>query len=227
MTDENEIETTSAQATALSSPHLSALREALLASIAAKEECSPDGWLWLCGTPVKQGTALYQAMRVLANGSILSQLREAEWSIEDIYQLADQWLEASQVHRTSRTYAMQILRNPRPPVVLKTFAAPPTLAMLALAASLLPDDPELAQDLALVLAWLAARAQGKRSVVVPTGAILRGRKGHADAVGITAQAGAKIWPILRDVILVKTLAHVPGVYSATYEIRPEYLAALR
>jgi len=66
-----------------------------------------------------------------------------------------------------------------------------------LALELAANDTETAEDLLLVLPWIAARAQGTDFVSVPTEALTQGKSRHPDAPGISAKRGRTAWRLVQ------------------------------
>lgn len=190
-----------------------------------------DGWrdvpFWMWGPPSRSGPRLYGTVATMGRGRVVRSMTDAGWTMDQLIAVLKEWLSAAKVHRSSRERAVAAFREPRAVVVRgRSHPLAPTLAMRALATRLAGDDTSLVDDIAKVLAWIAARAEGAPRVSVPSTALTQGKNRHVDAPGVSARRGREIWTILRDNVLQKTRGHSVGRFAAEYEICPEYRSIL-
>jgi hypothetical protein len=186
-----------------------------------------DTAYWLWGPPARAGSSLYAAAAAMGRGPIRRALTRVGWSREQLRRIFDQWLDAARVHAMAATRAWQVFDQPHAPVVEgRTTPKPITFQMRTEARALASDDPKLADDVATVLAWLAGRAQGCDLVSVPSTAITQGAQRHADAPGISARRGRKVWACIQPIFERKTRGHRPGTHPAEFQIKPKYFDIL-
>lgn len=202
--------------------NLSALRERL----AAADDAAgwPDTPMWMWGPRSRSGVALFGGVAAMGRGRITRALVGAGWTPSQLLLLLGEWLDAAKAHRSSRDRAWQVFQAPRAPVVQgRSKPSPPTWAMQALALQLGNGDAQVSEDIAIVLAWLAARAGGGPRVTVPSTALTQGRARHVDAPGISARRGRKVWPIVRDNVLRRTRNHSARRFAAEFEFQPQFM----
>lgn len=189
------------------------------------ETVGTDAPRWIWGPPARSGAKLYAAVAEMGRGYVVRRLREAGWGDNHLRKLMLEWLDAGNVHSRAIEPAVAAFLRPRAPRCVGRTEVRFIERYLAVAYELLQGDhPLLVKDLARLLAWIGARAQGTRLVSIPTEAITqgRGKKAHPDTVGITTQSGRKLWPIVRDQVLVRTRGHSAGNSVAEYEIHEQY-----
>lgn len=199
---------------------LNPLRAALLND----EELHQDIAYWLWGPTMRAGKFLFSIVAEMGRGYVVRRLRQAGWETPHLRKLFGEWLVAARVHKSSREAALDAFLRPRAPRCIgKTTYVLIPHRLRELARELVPDDAASANDLAVLLTWIVARAQRTNRVSIPTRAITQGRKAHPDSAGLTTQAGRKLWPLVRDRLLTRTRGHSAGNSVAEYEIRPEYV----
>lgn len=186
-----------------------------------------DAAHWLWGPPARANKALYVAASEMGRGPIRRALSRVGWTTEQLRELFVEWLQAARVHKNAEHRAWQVFDAPHaPPVTGRTEPNPPTTEMWALATQLANNDRDLAQDVAQVLPWIAARAQGTDLVSLPTEALTQGSSRHPDAPGISARRGRKVWRTVQPIFLRRTRGHRAGHFPAEFQIAPRYFSAL-